>query len=87
MEIDNSLLASLIRSSYKLHCLENAGIDDWYYYRDALNNDPTYNTYMALGDSEVISTFFKLMKDIEEENKYLKDSNDYSAFAQELNNY
>lgn len=42
---------------------------------------------MALGDSEVISTFFKLMKDIEEENKYLKDSNDYSAFAQELNNY
>ena len=87
MEIDNSLLASLIRSSYKLHCLENAGIDDWYYYRDTLNNDPTYNTYMALGDSEVISTFFKLMKDIEEENKYLKDSNDYSAFAQELNNY
>lgn len=87
MEIDNSLLASLIRSSYKLHCLKNAGIDDWYYYRDALNNDPTYNTYMALGDSEVISTFFKLMKDIEEENKYLKDSNDYSAFAQELNNY
>ncbi len=87
MEIDNSLLASLIRSSYELHCLKNAGIDDWYYYRDALNNDPTYNTYMALGDSEVISTFFKLMKDIEEENKYLKDSNDYSAFAQELNNY
>lgn len=87
MEIDNSLLASLIRSSYKLHCLENAGIDDWYYYRDALNNDPTYNTYTALGDSEVISTFFKLMKDIEEENKYLKDSNDYSAFTQELNNY
>ena len=44
MEIDNSLLASLIRSSYKLHCLENAGINDWYYYKDALNNDPTYNT-------------------------------------------
>ena len=86
MEIDNSLLASLIRSSYKLHCLENAGIDDWYYYKDALNNDPTYNTYMALGDSEVISTFFKLMKDIEEKSKRLENSDD-NIFAQELNNY
>lgn len=84
MEIDNSLLASLIRSSYKLHCLENAGINNWYYYRDALNNDPTYNTYMALGDSEVISTFFKLMKDIEEESKYLKSSNDGNVFTQDF---
>lgn len=86
MEIDNSLLASLIRSSYKLHCLENAGINDWYYYKDALNNDPTYNTYMALDDLKLISTFFKLMKDIEEENKHLQASDD-GIFTQELNNY
>lgn len=83
MEIDNSLLASLIRSSYKLHCLENAGINDWYYYKDALNNDPTYNTYMALDDLKLISTFFKLMKDIEEENKHLKNDETFEA---ELNN-
>lgn len=83
MEIDNSLLASLIRSSYKLHCLENAGINDWYYYNDALNNDPTYNTYMALDDLKLISTFFKLMKDIEEENKHLKNDETFEA---ELNN-
>lgn len=86
MEIDNSLLASLIRSAYKLHCLENTGVYDWYYYRDALNNDPKYNTYIALGDSELISTFFKVMKDIEEESKRLKNSND-NVFTQELNNY
>lgn len=64
MEIDTSLLASLIRSSYKLHCLENAGIDGWYYYKEALNNDPTYNTFAALSDSKLISTFFKLMKGV-----------------------
>ena len=35
-------LASLLRDSYKLHCLENTGVDNWDFYDAALSSSDVY---------------------------------------------
>ena len=68
MEIDIKLLATLIRDSYKLYCLESEGIKDWNKYESALSSDDgalSYYDYANKKDAEVVALFLENMQAVE----------------------
>lgn len=65
MEIDIKLLATLIRDSYKLFCLESEGVKDWNKYKSALSSDNgtlSYYDYANKEDVEVVALFLENMQ-------------------------
>lgn len=65
MEIDIKLLATLIRDSYKLFCLESEGVKDWNKYKSALSSDNgtlSYSDYANKKDVEVVALFLENMQ-------------------------
>lgn len=61
IQVDKSLLAELIRDSYKLTYLEIGGVDNWVNYSAALNSTDVYSeSYWDLeakSDSEIIKEY------------------------------
>lgn len=70
MEIDLKLLATLVRDSYKLFCLESEGVQDWSKYKRALSSkdcsdSPSYYEYANKEDAEVIALFLNGIQAVE----------------------
>lgn len=61
IEISKKLLAQLLRDSYKLSCLEAAGVDNWENYSEALSSrelfTENYWDYINKSDSEIIKEY------------------------------
>lgn len=60
--IEESALASLLRDSHKLECLEDYGVDNWNGYAEALtvsDEEDHYLTYMKKPNHEIVKEYLK----------------------------
>lgn len=61
IQVDKGLLAQLLRDSYKLNCLEAAGVDNWENYSEALSgkelDGENYWDLKSKSDSEIIKEY------------------------------
>lgn len=65
MEIGVKLLATLVKDSYKLYCLEKAGVEKWNGYLSALSSKDSelnYWDYAHKSDAEVVALFLDTME-------------------------
>ena len=55
--IPKNELASLLRDSDKLHRLECGGVDNWEWYDESLNNDPSYKKIQDMSNDDLIDFY------------------------------
>ena len=55
--IPKNRLASLLRDSDKLSRLEHGGVDNWDWYDESLNNDPSYEKIQDMSDNDLIDFY------------------------------
>lgn len=55
--IPKNVLVSLLRDSDKLHRLECGGVDNWEWYNESLNNDPSYEKIQDMSDNDLIDFY------------------------------
>ena len=52
--IPKNEFADLLRDSDKLNRLECGGVDNWDWYDESLNNDPSYEKIQDMSDDDLI---------------------------------
>ena len=55
--IPKNVLVSLLRDSDKLHRLECGGVDNWEWYDESLNNDPSYKKIQDMSNDDLIDFY------------------------------
>ena len=55
--IPKNEFASLLRDSDKLHRLECGGVDNWEWYDESLNNDPSYEKIQDMSNDDLIDFY------------------------------
>ena len=55
--IPKNVLVSLLRDSDKLNRLECGGVDNWDWYDESLNNDPSYEKIQDMSDDDLIDFY------------------------------
>ena len=55
--IPKNEFASLLRDSDKLSRLECGGVDNWDWYDESLNNDPSYEKIQDMSDNDLIDFY------------------------------
>ena len=55
--IPKNEFADLLRDSDKLNRLECGGVDNWDWYDESLNNDPSYEKIQDMSDNDLIDFY------------------------------
>ena len=55
--IPKNEFADLLRDSDKLNRLECGGVDNWDWYDESLNNDPSYEKIQDMSDDDLIDFY------------------------------
>lgn len=62
--ISEHRLAELIKAKWKLSLLEEAGVDSWIFYDDAMNKNPeskAYKELLKMSDREITKYYNKIL--------------------------